>query len=360
MKTSPEESHHVSGQEVLPLTDLWADVTVGMSVDDLLAKYQVSEQMLRLGLETIVEKGWLKKEDIEKWESGCKAAAPMTWNCPACDMPHEWPFETCPKCGVIIKKFLEKKKEELTKQRNVESEGEKEAQLGQNDVGSQESINQATFRVDSTPPPVYWFAGSAGVILAIIYLAIRPGSSVTSLAVGGLALYCSLFGCYGLTSLKGYGRTAALLAGISPPIGPIVIMLIPYTETALKRKQKEILARVSYVPFRYIYDNFVDPKSPWTSMQKERDWKFYDSKWVRWTGRLLDVSANGRVIQVQMDEDATLTMRISSKVPYSVQSRKKLDEIDFVGRLCMQRYQFSPRLERLDPPCIYLEDVFFP
>ncbi|MEW6351216.1 MAG: hypothetical protein AB1646_19335 [Thermodesulfobacteriota bacterium] len=133
-------------------TQLVADLKAGMNKPDLMAKYGLSEDQLTRTLAKLVASGQI---------SVAETHTAAFWRCPSCKSPQAREHETCPQCGVIVQRFLEKR----AAQQQVEQEPtERPGAAADNsvDLPRLAPVPMAG-RVDSTDVPTLERRGSAAM-----------------------------------------------------------------------------------------------------------------------------------------------------------------------------------------------------
>ena len=81
----------------IPAKELIEDIRKGLDDGALMAKYQLSLHVLQRLFKQLIDRGFIRQEDIEQ--------RLHVLTCPACRWSSQEVFEACPRCGVIVAKF---------------------------------------------------------------------------------------------------------------------------------------------------------------------------------------------------------------------------------------------------------------
>lgn len=91
-----------------------ADIREGMDDRDLMMKYSLSAKGLESAFKKLIAAGALTDAELRARTPLAQQTVEVVWTCPKCKTAQPREFDECPQCGVIVAKFLSKKKEETT------------------------------------------------------------------------------------------------------------------------------------------------------------------------------------------------------------------------------------------------------
>ena len=99
-----EGSKLAEQKKILSEIEVVAEIRVGATDEFLMKKYGLSEKGLQSLFQKLIKANRLTQEDLDR-----RASATQTvFRCPACDFPQSHDFKVCPKCGIVVEKFLKK------------------------------------------------------------------------------------------------------------------------------------------------------------------------------------------------------------------------------------------------------------
>jgi hypothetical protein len=309
------------------------DIQSGMDNKTLMQKYQLSAHQLGAVIDKIAEKGLLRREDMDEWKPVTEEPTVMSWKCPACHIPQPDEFEVCPQCGVIVSKFPAHQRAKLKEQENVKTD---ETEIPEKSSEPSPVIIQHDLSYTVADFKKRRIAGVVGIVCAVIYLLVRTNPPTSGLLWLFLSVGFSIYGCYGLAQIKGLDRGWGLLAGLMPPIGFLILILSPPSKKGAEAWRATLERTVSDVSYEEII-NLVDPKANLTTAQRHDQWERLENRWVKWTGKVVDVDPKGSRLEISMRQGESFTLFLSRFSTKNTKLLRRGEEIQVIGRISKAR-----------------------